>query len=323
MPGSPHTERHDERTASRGDGGPADLAARRVARYRERVRRAGRGQRAGARGSRHRFVLHRPARLSHAGERSGRRGRGDPRRTARLHAVGRHRRAAGRRGAGHGCAARARHPPRGRRRRRRRQALHRLHDRVGDRPRGGRRGDLPGARVPDLRVADRRQRGGPRAHLPARVAQLRLRSRGARREDRPEDPARDPQHPAQSDRRDPVFRGPRRHRRDPLPTPERLGVRRRDLLAARLRRPVRHDREATRPARAHGDLRWRVEDLGDDRLAHRLCREPRTRAGVHALDHEHRLVCVPDLAVGGARGGHRAPGRREGRCGSASSSVAT
>ena len=41
-----------------------------------------------------------------------------------------------------------------RRRRRGREAVHRLHDRVGHRLRRRRRGDLPGARVPDLRVAD-------------------------------------------------------------------------------------------------------------------------------------------------------------------------
>ena len=41
-----------------------------------------------------------------------------------------------------------------------------------------------------------------------------------------------------------------------------------------------------------------------------LRRQPRAGAGVHALDHEHRLVRVADLAVGGGRGDHRAAGRR-------------
>ena len=63
-------------------------------------------------------------------------------------------------------------------------------------------------------------------------------------------------------------------------------------------------------ARAHDHQRRRVEDLGDDRLAHRLRRQPRAGAGVHALDHQHRLVRVADLAMGGGRGDHRAAGRR-------------
>ena len=73
--------------------------------------------------------------------------RGDPRRQARLHAVGRHRRAARRRGARHGRATRTRHRARRCRRRRRRQAFHRLHHRVGDRLRRRRRSDLSGARA--------------------------------------------------------------------------------------------------------------------------------------------------------------------------------
>ena len=76
-----------------------------------------------------------------------------------------------------------------------------------------------------------------------------------------------------------------------------------------LRRRLRVARRAAGNAGAHGDLRRRVEDLGDDRLAHRLRRQPRARAGVHALDHQHRLLRVADLAVGGAGGGDRAAGR--------------
>ena len=80
---------------------------------------------------------------------------------------------------------------------------------------------------------------------------------------------------------------------------------------------------AARDAGAHDHLRRRVEDLGDDRLADRLRRQPRAGAGVHALDHEHRLVRVADLAVGGAS--RRSPGRRTPptRCARASSSGAT
>ena len=104
----------------------------------------------------------------------------------------------------------------------------------------------------------------------------------------------------------------RRDRRDPAPPSAGLGVRRRDLFAARVRRRVRFARDAARHAGAHDHQRRRVEDLGDDRLAHRLRRQPRAGAGVHALDHEHRIVRVADLAVGGGRGDHRAAGRRRG-----------
>ena len=61
-------------------------------------------------------------------EHPGRGGPGDPRRQARLHAVGRDRRAARSGRAVHGRDARARHPSRARRGRRRREAVHRLHD---------------------------------------------------------------------------------------------------------------------------------------------------------------------------------------------------
>ena len=171
-------------------------------------------------------------------------------RQARLHAVGRHRRAARGRGEGHRRAARHRSSARGRRRRRGRQAVHRVRDRVGHRLRRRRRGDLSGARVPDLRIADRRQRRGAGADLPARVARLRVRSRRARGEDHAEDEAPDPQHAAQPDRRDAAGGRPRRDRRDPAPASAGLGVRRRDLLAPRLRGRVRHARAAGRGCRS-------------------------------------------------------------------------
>ena len=63
-------------------------------------------------------------------------------------------------------------------------------------------------------------------------------------------------------------------------------------------------------AGAHDHLRRRFEDLGDDRLADRLRRQSRARAGVHALDHQHRFVRVADLAVGRGRGDHRPAGCR-------------
>ena len=80
----------------------------------------------------------------------------------------------------HGTTARPRHRAGGRRRRRGCQAVHRLHDRVGDRLRRRRRSHLSGAGIPDLRIADRRQRRGAGADLPARGARLRVRSARAR-----------------------------------------------------------------------------------------------------------------------------------------------
>ena len=98
-----------------------------------------------------------------------------------------------------------------------------------------------------------------------------------------------------------------------------------DEIYSRLVYDGAFDSLATRPghARAHDHLRRRVEDLGDDRLAHRLRRQPRARAGVHALDHQHRVLRVADLAVGGGRGDHRARRTPPTRCARASSSAAT
>ena len=124
------------------------------------------------------------------------------------------------------------------------------------------------------------------------------------------DQAADPQHAAQSDRGHAAAGGSRRDRRDPGAPSASLGVRRRDLFAARLCRRLRNPRHSPGHARPHDHLRRRVEDVGDDRLAHRLCRQPHHGAGVHALDHEHGFVRVADLAVGGARGGARTAGRR-------------
>ncbi len=191
-------------------------------------------------------------------------------RQARLHAVGRHRRTARGRGEVHGRHARPRHPSGGRGGRRRREALHRLQHPLHDRLRRGRRGDLSESRLSDLRVADRRQRRGAGAAAPARGARLRLRSGRPRGEDHAAHETADPQFAAQPDRRHPQPPRPRGHRRDPAPPPGHLGLRRRDLLAPGVRRPVRVDRVAARHVRAHHHFRRRVQDLGDDRLAHRL-----------------------------------------------------
>ena len=60
----------------------------------------------------------------------------------------------------------------------------------------------------------------------------------------------DPQHAAQSDGRHPQGRRPRRDRRDARRASASVGVRRRNLLASRLRRRVRVDRHASRHARS-------------------------------------------------------------------------
>ena len=118
--------------------------------------------------------------------------------------------------------------------------------------------------------------------------------------------------PHNPDGRHAARRRPRRDRGDPRAASAGLGVRRRNLLAPRLRRRVRFAREPAGDAGANDRLRWRFEDVGDDGLAHRLRRQPRAGAGVHALDHEHRFVRVADLAVGRRRGDLRPAGRRRG-----------
>ena len=170
----------------------------------------------------------------------------DPRRQARLHAVGRHRRAARGGGARHG-RARAASTIRARRRRRRRgrEAVHRLHDRLGHRLRRGRRGDLPGARA--SRSTSRRSSPTARCRCRSTCARRatsrsirpssRRRSRRRRRLlilNTPHNPTGGMLRPRRS----------RRDRRDPAPPSAGLGVRRRDLFAARLRRRVRLARDA-------------------------------------------------------------------------------
>ncbi len=125
-----------------------------------------------ARGQGHRLVLHRPTRFPDAQNTSRR--RRSQRSEAGKHGYTpsrRDRRIARRRGRRTlACSRGLDVPARRRRRRRRGQAVHRLHDRVGHRLRRRRRGDLPGAGLSDLRVADPRQRRGAGADLPARVA---------------------------------------------------------------------------------------------------------------------------------------------------------
>ena len=76
----PQSTKHDhERTASTARADSAAIAARRIARHRERIRRARRSERARARREGHRVVLHRPAGFPDATQHPGRGDRGDSR----------------------------------------------------------------------------------------------------------------------------------------------------------------------------------------------------------------------------------------------------
>ena len=127
----------------------------------------------------------------------------------------------------------------------------------------------------------------------------------------PQTQAADPQHAAQSDRRHAA--APPISTRSPtiLARHPQVWVFA-DEIYSRLAYAGAFDSlaSAAGDAGAHDHLRRRVEDLGDDRLADRLRRQPHAGAGVHALDHQHRFVRVADLAVGGGRGDHRPAGRR-------------
>ena len=141
-------------------------------------------------------------------------------------------------------------------------------------------------------------------------ARFRLRSGGAGKADHAEDQTADPELPAQPDRRDFESCVARTDRQNPAQASAGLGLRGRDLLAALLRGGVFLHRAAARHVRAHHHFRRRLENLGDDRLAHRLRLQPGARAGHHALDHQYRLLRLADLAMGGGRGDQRPAGRR-------------
>ena len=183
-------------------------------RHRECLRRARRSERARAHGPGHHQLLHRAARLPGARQRSGSSDPRHPGGEARLHAFGRNRRAARRGGPLYGRdARRSSHSAAGRRGRRRGQALHRLRHPVHHRLRRRRRGHLPQSGVPDLRIANRRERREARADPSAREARLLVRSGGAGAPAHQEDAAAHPQLSAQSDGRLPDEAGARAHRR--------------------------------------------------------------------------------------------------------------
>ena len=185
------------------DDGAAAVEPRRIARHRERVRRARRSERARAQRQGHRLVLHRPAGFPDAAATS---------RMPRSRAI---------RGGKHGYtpsagidelrAAAARDM------RHARAASTSAPDDVvvgaGAKPfiayaiasvtdyGAGDEVIYPVPGLSDLRVADRRQRRRAGADLPARGARFRVRSGGARGEDHAEDAAADPQLAAEPDRR--------------------------------------------------------------------------------------------------------------------------
>ena len=181
---------------------------------------------------------------------------------------------------------------------------------------------VPGFPIYESQIVANGARAG--ADLSARGARLRVRSGGARSEDHAEDAAAHPQHAAQSDRRHAARRRSRRDRRDPA-----RAIRRSGCSPTRSTRgsstTARFDSLATRPGMLERTIisRRRVEDLGDDRLAHRLssptARSRRcSRAGSP----------TPNRARRRSRSGRRSrrsPARRTRptRCARASSSAAT
>ena len=196
----------------------------------------------------HRLVLHRPARLPDAARTS--RKRRSPRSAAGKHGytpsagIDELRAAAAQDiGARRGLEIRAR----GRRRRRGREAVHRLHDRVGHRSRRRRRGDLsrcPGFPIYESQIVangavpvpiylrESRNFAFDPAELEAKITpKTRLLILNT-----PHNPTGGILRAADLDA----------IADDPRPPSAGVGVRRRDLLAARLRRRVRFDRDAGR-----------------------------------------------------------------------------
>ena len=291
----------------------AAVATRRVARHRERLRRAGRGQCARPPGQGHRLVLHRTARLPDARERAGRRHRGHSRRAS-----------TGIRPppASTSCA-----------RRRRRISARGAASRSSPRMSSWARAPSPSSPTPSHRsptTAPATKSIYPVPGFP--IYESQVVANGAvpvpiyLRESR--DFAFDPaelEAKITPKTRLLILNTPHNPTGGMLQAEDLdaiaeilqaasagVGVRGRDLFAARVRGRVRVARAAAGDARAHDHLRRRVEDVGDDRLADRLRREPHAGAGVHALDHQHRLVRVADLAVGGGRGDDRTAGRGRG-----------
>ncbi len=257
------------------------------------------------RGQGHRLVLHRPARLPHAGPHPPGRDPRDHRGQDRLHAVAGHPGAA--RGGRRLLHAHAR--DRGRARRTSSAAA------AGSRSSAtrscrspttarGTRSIYPEPGLPDLPARRSRRSGAVPVPLrAARGARLRLRPRRAAK--KINDKTRllilcSPHNPTggSAEPRRPRGRSPR----SCAPLREPVDLLGRGLLGARLRRRVPQHRRGARDARAHDHRRLGVEDLRDDRLAHRLRGERRARAGLHALGHEHRLLpAAPEPVRGRSR----------------------
>ena len=145
------------------------------------------------------------------------------------------------------------------------------------------------------------------------VARFFFRPRGARTAHHAEDAAPDPQLPAQPDRRpaldaselEEIAAGAEE-------APPGLGVRGRDLFAPGVSRrffsiaqvPGMYERTiiSDGASKTWAMTGWRIGFTSN----------PRAGAGVHALDHQHRVLRLADQPVGGGRGDQRAAGCRRG-----------
>ena len=310
-PNASRREPRDECPASRRRTTvPRAVAPRRIARHRERVRRARRSQRACAAGQGHRLVLHRPAGFPDA------RATSRTRRSRRSAAAST---ATRRRPASTSCAR-----PRRATSARGAASTSAPDDVVvgaGAKPfiaytiasvtdYGA--GDEVIYPVPGFPIYESQIVANGAVPVPIFLREARdfaFDPRGARGEDHAEDAAADPQLAAEPDRRHAV--GAAISTRSPRSC---ASIRRSGCSPTRSTRGSIYDGEFDSLARRAGmlertdHLRRRVEDLGDDRLAHRLRRQPRARAGVHALDHQHRIVRIADLAMGRGGGDQRAAG---------------
>ena len=202
-------------------------------------------------------------------------------------------------------------PPGGRGGGRRREALHRLRHPLDHRPRRRRRGDL--SRTPGFPIYESQIIANGAKPVPIHLHESRNFSFDPAELERLITPKTRllilnyPHNPTGGclSRKDleTIAAGPEE-------APPGLGLRRRDLFAPGVRQRILLHRPGAGHVRAHHHLRRRLQDLGDDRLAHRLHLEPAARAGLHALDHQHRVLRLADQPVGGGGGDQRAAGCR-------------
>ena len=158
--------------------------------------------------------------------------------------------------------------------------------------RGGRRGDLPQPRLPDLRVDDRLRRRDGRAAAAARGERLRAStSTSCARLITPRTTPADHQLAGQPDRRRAraASRSGGDRRAGRRARPDRAG--RRDLRRDPLRGRARQHRDVAGHGRADDHARRLLQDLRDDRLAARLRRHAAgARAAHRPADGQQRLL---------------------------------